>query len=160
MTSPDETGGLVMATHIFEEMLSHCTAVTLRESDVGDRDVDQASAVMPATTIPSGRRCEVRTEYRSMCSYKMLDAIEEESVVIEKGVAFALNQSTGGMLLLMGQAPRAKQLIEVYSARSRWSRTANVFEARWTRPVRVESHGNLYLVGCRRTFGPRHYLSF
>jgi hypothetical protein len=95
-----------------------------------------------------------------MCSYKMLDAIEEESVVIEKGVAFALNQSKEGMLLLMGEAPQAKQLIEVYSPRSRWSRTANVFEARWTRPIQVESLGNLYLVGCRRIFGPCHYLSF
>ena len=160
MTSPDETGGLVMVTHTLEAMLSRYTADTLQEQNVGNNDVIQASGVMPATAIPPWRRCDARTEYRSMCSYKMIDAIEEESVVIEKGVAFALNRSKEGMLLLMGQAPHAKQLIEVYSPRSRWSRTANLFEARWTRPVQVESHGNLYLVGCRRTFGPRHYLSF
>ena len=149
-----------MATHTLEEMFSHSAAARLQEQNVGNNDVIQASGVMPAATIPPGRRCDMRTEYRSMCSYKMLDAIEEESVVIEKGVAFALNQSKEGMLLLMGEAPQAKQLIEVYSPRSRWSRTANVFEARWTRPIQVESLGNLYLVGCRRIFGPCHYLSF
>jgi hypothetical protein len=149
-----------MATHTLEEMLFHCVAVTLQEQNVGDKDVGQASAVIPATTIPPGRRCEARMEYRCKCSYDMLAAIEEESVLIEQGVAFALNRSTEGMLLLMGQAPHAKQLIEVHSPRTRWSRTVNVFEARWTRPVQVESLGNLYLVGCRRTFGPRHYLSF
>ena len=149
-----------MARHTLEAMLSHCAAVTLQEQNVGDKDDDQASAVMPATIIPPERRCEARMEYRCMCSYGMLDAIEKESVLIEQGVAFALNRSTEGMLLLMGQAPHTKQVIEVYTPRSRWSRTVNVFEARWTRPVQVESLGNLYLVGCRRTFGPCHYLSF
>jgi hypothetical protein len=35
-----------------------------------------------------------------------------------------------------------------------------VFEIRWTKPVRVESLGNLYLVGCQLIFGSCHYLSF
>ena len=95
-----------------------------------------------------------------MCSYEALEVIDEESVVIEQGEAFALNRSTEGMLLFMGRAPHAKQLIEVNNPRSGWGRTANVFETRWIKPVHVESHGNLYLVGCRRIFGPCHYLSF
>jgi hypothetical protein len=149
-----------MATHTLEAVFSHSPAVTRREQNVGNNDADQASAVMPATAIPQGRRCEARIEYRSMCSYEVLEAIDEESVVIEQGEAFALNRSTEGMLLLMGQAPHAKQLIEVHTSRSRWGRTVNVFETRWARPVQVESLGNLYLVGCRRMFGPCHYLSF
>ena len=149
-----------MAKHALEEILSHCVARTLQEPSVGNTDVDQASAEMPATTIPLERRCEARTEYRCKCSYDMLSAVEKESVLIDHGVAFALNRSAEGMLLLMGQAPRVEQLIEVYTPRSRWSRTANVFEACWARPVQVESLGHLYLVGCRRTFGPCHYLSF
>jgi hypothetical protein len=99
-------------------------------------------------------------EYRGMCSYEVFEAIDEESVVIEQGEAFALNRSTEGMLLFMGQAPHAKQLIEVHTPRSGWGRTANVFEVRWTRPIQVESPGNLYLVGCRRIFAPCHYLLF
>lgn len=149
-----------MATHTLEAMLSQSTAVTQREQNVGNNDVVQAPAVLPSTTIPPGRRCEARTEYRGMCSYEVLEAIEEESVVIEQGEAFVLNRSTEGMLLLMGQARHAKQLIEVHTPRSGWGRAANVFEVRWTRPVQVESFGNLHLIGCRRIFGPCHYLSF
>jgi hypothetical protein len=149
-----------MATHTLKEMPFHSAAARLQEQNVGNNDVVRASAVMPATTIPPGRRCEARMEYRGMCSYEVFEAIDEESVVIEQGEAFALNRSTEGILLFMGQAPHAKQLIEVHTPRSGWGRTANVFEVRWTRPIQVESPGNLYLVGCRRIFARCHYLSF
>lgn len=99
-------------------------------------------------------------DYRSTCSYEVLEAIDDKSVVIGQGEAFALNQSKEGILLLIALAPHAKQLIEVHTPRSGWGRTAHVFETRWTKPVQVESFGNLYLVGCRRIFGPCHYLSF
>jgi hypothetical protein len=147
-----------MATHRLEAMLSHSAAVTQREQNGGNKDVDQASAVLPAMATPPGRRYEARMPYRRMCSYEVLEAIEGKSVVIEQGEAFALNRSTEGILLLMGQAPHAKQLIEVHTPRSGWGRTVNVFETRWTRPVQVESLGNLYLVGCQRMFGSCHYL--
>ncbi len=143
-----------MAKQTLEEMLSHSAAVTQWEQNVGNNDVDQASAVMPATAIPPGRRCEARMDYRRMCSYEVLESSDEESVVIEQGEAVALNRSTEGMLLFMALAPHAKRLIEVHNPRSGWGWTANVFEVRWTRPVPVESFGNLYLVGCRRIFGP------
>ena len=149
-----------MATHTFEAMLSHYTAVTLQEQHVGNTEVDQASGVIPATTIPPGRRCEARMEYRRMCSYEVIKAMDEKSVVIEQGETFALNRSMEGMLLFMGRPPDATQLIKVYSTRLGRGRTVNVFESRWTKPVHVESLGNLYLVGCRRIFGPCHYLSF
>jgi hypothetical protein len=84
----------------------------------------------------------------------MVDSIEEDSVGIRQGEVFALNRSKEGMLILMGQALHKKQLIEVHSPRSRWGRAVNVLETRWARPVSVESLGTLYLIGCRRIFGP------
>jgi hypothetical protein len=156
----DETGGLVMATHTSEEMLFHPAAVTQWERNAGNIDVDQASTVMPAIATAPGRRCEARMDYRRMCSYEVLEAIEGESVVIGQGEAFALNRSKEGMLLLIALAPHLKQLIEVHTSRSRWGRTVNIYETRWTRLVPVESLGDLYLVGCQRIFGPCHYLSF
>ena len=149
-----------MTTHTLEEMLSPSAAVTQWEQNVGNKDVDRAFAVKPATAIHPGRRCEARMDYRHMCSYEVLEAIEGNSVVIGQGEAFALNRSTEGMLLLIALAPQARQLIEVHTPRSGWGRTANVFETRWAMPVRVEALENLYLVGCRRIFGPCHYLSF
>ena len=147
-----------MAPHTLEEMLSLSVPVTLWERNVGNNDVGQASAVMPATAIPPGRRCEGRMDYRCMCSYEVLRAIAEELFVIEQGNAFVLNRSTEGLLLFMALAPHAKQLIEVHAPRSEWGRTANVFEVRWARPIQVESFGNLYLVGCQLIFNPCHYL--
>ena len=99
-------------------------------------------------------------DYRRVCSYEMLDALEEESFVIEQGEALALNLSTEGMLFCMRWAPHVKRLIEVHASRSGWGRTVSIFETRWVKPVPVESQGNLNLVGCRRIFGPCHYLSF
>jgi hypothetical protein len=149
-----------MATHTLETMLSYYTAATLKELHVGNGEVDQTSGNLPAETIFLERRCEGRMEYRGVCSYEMLEAIDEDSAVIEQGEAFVLNRSTEGILLFMGQAPHEKQLIEVHTSRLGWGRTANVYEAQWARQVRVEALGDLYLVGCRRIFGPCHYLSF
>jgi hypothetical protein len=93
-------------------------------------------------------------DFRQSCSYEVLEAIEEETVVIRQGEAFALNRSKEGMLLLMGQALVDKQLFEVQNLHAGLGGTVNVFEARWARPVPVESLGKLYLVGCQRIFGP------
>jgi hypothetical protein len=93
-------------------------------------------------------------DFRQSCSYEVLEAIEEGSVVIRQGEAFALNRSKDGMLLLMGQALFDKQLFEVQSPYSGSGWVVNVFETRWARPIPVESLGELHLVGCQRIFGP------
>ena len=85
-----------MTTHTLEAMLSHSAAVTQWEQNVGNKGVDQAFAVMSATTNPPGRRSEARMDYRHMCSYEMLEAIEGNSVVIGQGEAFALNEPEHG----------------------------------------------------------------
>jgi hypothetical protein len=109
--SPDEAGSLVMTTQTLKAKLSHSTAATQQEQGVGNNDVDRASSVMPATTIPPEHRCEVRVDDQSMCSYEVLEAIDEELVIMREGKAFTLNQSTKGILLFMGLATHTKQLI-------------------------------------------------
>jgi len=99
-----------MTTHTLEEMLSRGTAATESEQNVEAEDLDHASRVMFAPIIPPERRCEPRLKYRYLCSYEMLEAIDEDSVVIERGEAFVLNRSIEGRLLFMGQAPQVKQL--------------------------------------------------
>jgi hypothetical protein len=143
-----------MATHRFETMI-FCSAVgPVRGKNVGNNDVAQVTAEIPATTIPLERRGEARRDYQQMCSYEMLEGIGEKSVIIRQGEVFSLNQSKEGMLILMGQAPKKKQLIEVHSSLPGSDQTVNVFETKWARPIPVESLGKLYLVGCQRIFGP------
>lgn len=143
-----------MVTHDNKTILSLSARATGQEENAGNKDASQVPAEMSARAVPLERRGEARMDYRQSCSYEVLEAIEEESVVIRQGEAFALNRSTGGMLLLMGQALFDKQVFEVESPHSGSGRTVNVFEARWARPIPVESLGKLYLVGCQRIFGP------
>ena len=136
--------------------------LTLEERNLGDIDIDigQASVEMPATAIAPEHRREARMNYRRLCPYEVIEAVDGPSVVIGQGEAFVLNQSTGGMLLLIDLAPQSKQLIEVHTRRSGWGWTLNILEARWAKPVQVESLGTMYLVGCQQVFGSCHYLSF
>ena len=122
-------------------------------------DVDQSSSMTSGLPVSSGRRSEERVDYQYLCSYEVLDAMKEESVVIEQGTAIILNQSPKGMLLFMRQAPHVEQVIEIHSPRYESGWASNIFNVQWTKPVYVESFGNLYLVGCQRMFGPAHYLS-
>lgn len=143
-----------MAMHDNDTIFSPSPGSTGPEQKVEPKDAARVVAEKPATTVPLERRGAARMDYRQMCSYEVLEAVEEESVVIRQGEAFAFNRSTEGMLLLMGQALNQNQLLEVQSLQSGLGRTVNVFETRWARPVPVESLGNLYLIGCQRIFGP------
>lgn len=139
-----------MATRTLGVMRSYNTKVTLGGRKVRNEEVGQASGMLTAATVSLERRCETRVEDRCMCSYEVLEAVGEELVVIEQGEAFVLNSSTEGMLLFLGQPIQGRQLIRVDIARSGRDRIGNVFESRWTKPIHMESLGNLYLVGCRR----------
>ncbi len=150
-----------MAIHTLEKLFSHSAPVSPQEQSVeNNKEVDSASALPSPTAISPQRRCEERMDYRHMCSYEIRETISGESVIIGEGGAFVVNRSTEGMLLLMALAPHAKQLIEVHISRSGWRRTLSIFEPRWAKPRQLESHGDLYLVGCRRKFGPCDYWSF
>jgi hypothetical protein len=106
------------------------------------------------------RRREPRLEDRKICAYELCESIDEESVVIQQGEVFALNRSVHGILVLMGQPPRLHQLIEIHIPESRWRHSMNLYAVQWTKTVPVESQGDLYLVGCRLTFGPSRYWHF
>jgi hypothetical protein len=139
-----------MATRALGVLRSYNTLVTLRGQKVGNEEVAQESGKAPAATVFPERRCETRMEYRCVCSYEVLEVVGEELVVIEQGEAFALNSSTEGMLLFLGQPIQRRQLIRVDIVRSGWGQIGIVFESRWTKPIHMESLGSLYLVGCRR----------
>ena len=148
-----------MARHSSESTLPQPSVFPQQNQMVENIGADQAPTARPGTAVEQERRCDARMDYRHLCSYELLEAIDEESVVIEQGEAVALNLSAEGILLFMRNAPHPKQLIEVHTSHSGWGKTMFVFEVRWIRPVQMESLGNLYLGGCRRMFGPCHDLS-
>lgn len=99
------------------------------------------------------RREEARIEDCHSCEYDLIEPGEPQAAAARQGQVFTLNRSAHGILLLMGQAPRPTQLIEVHSARLGWWRSTMVYDVRWTRPIQIGPQGDLYLVGCRLTTG-------
>lgn len=99
------------------------------------------------------RREEARIEDCHSCEYEIIEPGEHRVAAVQQGQVFTLNRSAHGMLLLMGQAPRPNQRIEVRSATLGWWRSTMVYDVRWTRPIQIGPQGDLFLVGCRLTTG-------
>jgi hypothetical protein len=85
--------------------------------------------------------------------YETCESSGGGAATIQQGQAFTLNRSAHGILLLMGDVPQVDQLIGINNAQLGWRRSTMVYQVRWTRPLRVESQGDLFLVGCRQVTG-------
>jgi hypothetical protein len=106
------------------------------------------------------RRREPRVEQWQSCTYETSEAPGDNPTATQLGEAVTLDQSQEGMLLLMDKAPTPTKLLEIHTPHSLGRKTLLVFDVRWVKPVEVPSVGQCYLVGCRRTFGPYHYVQF
>lgn len=108
----------------------------------------------------SNRRQEVRVHESKVCTYSLCKSIEGVWVVIEQGEVYSLDRSEQGILVMMGSRPRNRQLLELHVPRTRWEYAVNLYEVQWTKILPVESHGNLFLVGCRLLLGASRYRAF
>jgi hypothetical protein len=108
----------------------------------------------------SNRRREVRIQESSVCAYGLCESIEGGRIVIEQGEAFGIDRSERGILVLLGTQPQKQQLLELHVPRTRWEYALNLYEVQWTKILPVESHGNLFLVGCRLILGASQYWTF
>ncbi len=108
----------------------------------------------------SDRRREVRVEGSKVCAYSLCESIEGERLMIEQGEVYSLNRSEGGILVLMGSRPGNQQLLELHVPQARWEYVVNLYEVQWSKILPVESHGNLFLVGCRLLLGTSRYWAF
>ncbi|MDF0643075.1 MAG: hypothetical protein P0111_03520 [Nitrospira sp.] len=106
------------------------------------------------------RRREPRVEQWKPCSYEASESPDEFSPTTQVGETVALDHSQEGILLLMDRAPMPTKMLEVHTSQGLGRKTLLVFDVRWVKPVQVPSVGDYFLVGCRRTFGPYHYVQF
>jgi hypothetical protein len=90
----------------------------------------------------------------------MMQSTDYGVTMLEEGKGTAVNDSSAGMRLLLGIAPPVGQLLEIQTARSLLKRSIYLVEVCWTKPVREDARGRLYLVGCRLMFGPSDYWAF
>jgi len=110
-------------------------------------------------SFPSRRR-EERVNEPKVCVYSLCESLNGERVTIQQGEVYCINRSEHGILVLMGGRPRKQQLLELHVAETRWEYSLSLYEVQWTKPVPVESHGELFLVGCRLVFGASRCWAF
>jgi hypothetical protein len=83
-------------------------------------------------------------------------SVDRDSAILEEGQGTAVNDSPTGMRLLLSVAPSKGQLLEIQTGHSTRGRTICLLEVCWTKPLREDEEGTLYLVGCRQNFGSTH----
>ena len=104
------------------------------------------------TTQPE-RRSSARVPLVQPCPYELSTIRGTEAMDLSRGQAFSVNVSGGGMLLLMSQAPKQKQVMEVrVPAIAGQKPKLKVAEVCWTAPVPAAEEGAMHLVGVRFLF--------
>jgi hypothetical protein len=83
-------------------------------------------------------------------------SVDRDGVILEEGHGTAVNDSSTGMRLLLGIAPSKGQLLEIQTGHSTLGRAICLVEVCWTKLLREDAQGALYLVGCRQNFGTTH----
>ena len=83
-------------------------------------------------------------------------SVDRDGVILEEGRGTAVNDSPTGIQLLLGLAPSKEQLLEIQTSDSTCRRAVYLAEVCWTKLLREEAKGALYLVGCRLNFGAVH----
>lgn len=102
------------------------------------------------------RRRETRSPRISPCTYGLMRSVDRDGAILEEGHGTAVNDSPTGMRLLLGVAPSKGQLLEIQTGHSALGRAICLLEVCWTKPLRKDVQGALYLVGCRLNFGATH----
>jgi hypothetical protein len=87
----------------------------------------------------------------------MMHSADRGVATLEEGEGTVVDDNSAGMRLLLGLAPPIGQLLEIQAVQSLLKRSIYLVEVCWTKPVREDAQGRLYLVGCRLMFGPSHY---
>ncbi|MDF0651265.1 MAG: hypothetical protein P0121_07315 [Nitrospira sp.] len=110
-------------------------------------------------SFPSRRR-EMRVGEQKVCSYSRCESFDGEQVTIEQGEGYCINRSEHGILVMIGERPQQRQLLELHVAETRWEYSMSLYEVQWTKMLPIESNGELFLVGCRLIFGASRYGPF
>lgn len=102
------------------------------------------------------RRREERSSRISPCTYALTRSVDRDGTTLDEGHGTAVNDSPTGMRLLLGVAPSKGQLLEIQTGHLTLGCAICLLEVCWTKTLREDAQGALYLVGCRLNFGTTH----
>lgn len=139
-------------TSVWQRVQSYCASILSQRPDEG-RPAE--SPLAPSAE----RRRDRRMAQGETCDVALTHAFGPDHIMIEEGSGMAVNMSRSGMQVLLGVRPRPGQLLEVHLGGT-LQRSVSLMEVRWAKPVREDAQGQLYVAGCRLTFGPTRYWAF
>ena len=85
--------------------------------------------------------------------YEMTTPVEASAASSHSGKALSVNISSGGMLVLMDQAPAIEQVMKVYVPTPiSMAETPTLAEVRWTRKLPFGKPNGAYFVGLKFMF--------
>jgi len=142
---------------IQQEILKHEHKHEVEDGDISPiqrrRDVAQTEWEWPMTD--SQKSHNDRAALLRPIPYEMTTPVEDPAASTHSGKALSLNISTGGMLILMEQAPEIEQVMKVYVPTPiSLADTPTLAEVRWTRRLPFgKTNGNqTYFVGLKFMF--------
>ena len=108
-----------------------------------------ASPAVDHASPPFNRRRETRVEDRHWYTYEMYDSLSAGAEAVAEGKVLSVNRSAHGILLVMSEPPRVRQLVALSNPRLGWYRSMMVYEICWAQSLPIGGEGNQFLVGCR-----------
>jgi hypothetical protein len=96
------------------------------------------------------RRDTERWSCRQVYPYELTRVLDGSTVQLREGAGYSINRSIGGMLLLLPEKVYTQQVFAIQEpSEIKREEFSKLGEVRWTRPIEVDSYGNMYLVGIR-----------
>ena len=118
------------------------------------------SLVLAATTILEKemqtrheRRASARVPCKLVCPFELTKLVDSITVTLTKGSGHAINRSVRGILLLLPEQVKKRQVVEIQvPSKAKKKQSTTLVEVCWTRPIPVSVRGKMYLAGSRLLF--------
>jgi hypothetical protein len=99
------------------------------------------------------RRDSERVPCKLVCPFELTKLVDKTTVKLTKGFGHAINKSVRGMLLLLPEQVKKRQVVEIrLPSKARKKQNTKLMEVCWIRPIPVSARVKMYLAGSRFLF--------
>ena len=99
------------------------------------------------------RRDSERVPCKLVCPFELTKLVDKSTVKLTKGFGHAINKSVRGMLLLLPEQVKKRQVVEIrLPSKAKKKQSTKLVEVCWTRPIPVSARVKMYLAGSRFLF--------
>ncbi len=144
---------------IVDHLWSYSKALLLKMGVQVEEDSPYKPVLWNGRHLRAERRRETRHQRISLCTYGLMSSVDRDGGILEEGQGAAVNESPTGLRLLLGVAPSKGQLLEIQTGHSTLGHAICLAVVCWTKLLREDAQGVLYLVGCRVSFDATHGIS-